>query len=352
MKNVKTLAVAGAVAAALTLASLDVNAAAWRTCDGKKQHWKSDWTNMYLSTTSFPIGSDWDLHTQYMMSEWNAVGGSNFKFYVGRDTDGSHSSSNGKNEVYFEYKPSESYLGVTRSRFNCYWLFGTQYGYTEADIGINTRYAWTLSDFTGATTGSPYNYELVMLHELGHALGLLHSDGRPATMNTYYYSGGPIGHYNDVEPHGDDRWGLRLLYPDSTTERDVSVSRFYNTGGGSSSTNKVRTTGGSWVTSLSRGSQYDLEYTVENLGTQTESAYIQFFISTNSYISTSDTYIGSASWSMPTGSYATADKRFTVPSGLAPGTYYIGYRVDPNSAIPESSESNNYVSLLHQITVY
>jgi len=352
MKLFNKTTLVSTIAIVLTTLPLIAQSASWRTCNDKKQHWKSDQASMYLSTTSFPIGGQWDLHTQYMMSEWNAVGGSNFRFFVGRDTDGSHSSSNGKNEVYFEYKPSESYLGVTRSRMTCYWLFGTHYGYDEADIGINTRYSWTLSDFTGSTTGSPYNFELVMLHELGHAAGLLHYDGRPDTMNTYYYNGGSIGHYHNVEPHADDRWGLRVLYPDSSTDRDVSASRFYNTGGGSSSSNKVRTTGGSWVTSVGRGSQYDLEYTMENLGTQSETAYVNFYISTNSYISTGDTFIGSSGWNLPSGSYVTADKRITIPNSLSPGTYYIGYKADPNNNIAESSESNNFVSLLHQITVY
>jgi hypothetical protein len=351
MKKRTQLMLSGALIASLAALAMTANAAAWRTCNGNKQIWRSDWTNMYLSTTSFPIGSQWDLRTQYKMAEWNAIRGSNFRFYVGRDTDGSHNSSNGRNEVYFEYKPSDSYLGVTRSRLTCYWLFGTRYGYDEADIGINTRYAWTLGDFTGSNTGSPYNFELVMMHELGHALGLLHYDGRPDTMNTYYFNGGPIGHYNTVEPHADDRWGLRLLYPDSTTERDVSVSRFYNTGGGASSFNRVRNTSGSWVTSLNRGSQYDLEYTLENLGTQGETPSIRFYLSTNNYISTGDTYLGGAGWNIPSGSYATADKRFTVPTGLRPGTYYIGYVVDPTGSIPEGSESNNFVSLLHLLTI-
>lgn len=336
----------------MSILSLTVQAAGWNTCDGKPQTWRSDWTNMYVSTVSMPIGSIWDLQTQYMMSEWNSVGGSNFKFYVGRDTDGSTNTSNGKNEIDFKYKPSETYLGVTNYRYNCYWFFGWRYGLLEADIHLNTRYFWTTADFTGSTTGSPYNFELVMLHELGHALGLNHYDGRPDTMNTYYYNGGPNGHYNQVEPHADDRYGLRILYPDGSTDRDISVSRFRNTGGGSSTTNRVRTTAGSVTTSLWRGAQYDLRYTMENLGTQTENANIRFYISTNSYISAYDTYLGSSTWSMPQGSYVTANKRITVPTGLAPGTYYIGYRADPLSSIPESNESNNYVSLLNTITIY
>ena len=340
-----------ALASSQILLASAANAAGWKTCNDKKQTWGGDATTMYLSTTSFPIDSEWDKHTQYMMSEWNSVGGSNFKFYVGRDTDNSVRSGNGRNEVYFLTENNETYLGVTKLRWTCYWLFGTKKGYDEADISINTRYSWTLSDFTGSTSGSPYNFELVMLHELGHALGLNHYDGVPGTMNTYYYNGGPNGHYNQVEPHADDRHGLRILYPDSSTDRDLSVSRFYNTGGGSSSVNRVRTTSNLNTTSLNKGSQYKIRYTLENLGTQTESATVKFYISTNSYISTGDTYLGSTSWSMPGASFTQSEKTVTIPSSLASGTYYIGYRVDPDNNVPESNESNNFVSLYHSVRV-
>jgi len=348
MKYAKRLVLTTCIGALIALTFSE--AASFRTCNGHKQTWRSDRTTMYINTNSMPVGSIWDLQTQYMMHEWNTIKGSNFTYYVGRDTDGSVNTSNGKNEISFLYKPSESYLGITNSRYKCYWLFGTKYGYTETDIHLNTRYSWTSHGFTGSNTGSPYNFQLVMLHELGHALGLLHSDNRPATMNTYYYNGGPNGHYNRVEPHGDDRYGLRILYPDSSTGRDVSVSRFHNTGG-STSKNIIKTISGSRTTRLYRGSQYDLQYTMENLGTQSESVNIRFYISTNSYISTADTYIGSTTWNMGAGSFATATKRITIPTSLASRTYYIGYIIDPYNNIPENDNLNNRVSLLDRITV-
>ena len=230
-------------------------AANWTTCNGNIQRWTNNWTNMYLSTISFPPGSDWDSHTQYMMSEWNAVAGSSFRYYYGRDTDGTYNKSNGVNEIYFENNPNDTYLGITWSRTNC---SGSQYGYVEADIGINTRYAWTLSPFTGTATGSPYNFDLVMLHELGHAFGLKHSDGKIATLNTYYFNGGPNGYYNTVQAHGDDRYGVRILYPTaSTSQHELSASKFKNDGGGGSQLNSTSTS------VMYRGNTYAMNYIVK-----------------------------------------------------------------------------------------
>lgn len=321
------------------------------TCDDKIQRWKSDNTTMYLNTRSFPVGSSWDLHTQYMMSEWNAVGGSNFKYYVGRDTDGSVSSTNGKNEIAFMSEPNETHLAVNWKRWDCYWLFGTKYGFIESDIYLNTRYSWTLSDFTGWNTSSPYNFELVMLHELGHGLGLNHQNNRPSIMNQYYYNSGPNGHYNKVEPHADDRHGVRYIYPDNSTDRDVSVSRFKNTGA-SSAVNRLLRTSGSYANKAKKGEQLDVEYLVENLGTQTESAKVQFFISTNTYISTGDISLGYTTWTLPKGTHAQSKKRITIPLSMATGNYYIGYIVDPDRNIPESSTQNNSVSLLDKVYIY
>src|SRR5713101_4851049 len=103
-------------AALLALATPATQAAGWLECNGNKIKWNSGWTAMYISTTSFPAGSAWDSDLQNAMWHWNHVGGSGFNFYVGRDTDGTHSSSNGVNEIYFSSSETGSALAVTFSR--------------------------------------------------------------------------------------------------------------------------------------------------------------------------------------------------------------------------------------------
>ncbi len=55
-------------------------------------------------------------------------------------------------------------------------------------------------------------------------------------MNSFYPNGGPVGNDNDSTPLGDDRMGVRHLYPDSTTERDIAASALFHTPSNSSRT--------------------------------------------------------------------------------------------------------------------
>src|SRR5215813_14102110 len=110
----------------------------YNTCSGNNIRWSNGWTNIAISTTSFPPGSSWDVDLQDAMWHWNNVKGSGFNFYVGRDTDGSHSSNNGYNEIYSSTADTGPALAVTLIRSHCYWLFGTQSGLDETDVAFNT----------------------------------------------------------------------------------------------------------------------------------------------------------------------------------------------------------------------
>ncbi|MEL7477840.1 MAG: matrixin family metalloprotease [Pseudomonadota bacterium] len=335
----------------LTFFAFGVEAFSYRSCFGFPAKWKDNRTTMHLNTVSFRVGGTWDRQFQEVMNAWNDVKGSNFKFILGRDRDDSVSNRNRKNEVAFVSEGKNGYVAITSRRYSCPPR-GNVGKITEMDIYFNVDKQFNTRNFLGTYDDiyKGYNFRIVALHELGHALGLEHQDNRVATMNTLYYSGGPNGHYSKVEPHADDRRGVRYLYPDSSYGRDISASRYkyYRNG---TIRGKVYNSRGRETRYLTRGSKYSLDYVIQNLGTVSESPRVNFYISKNDYISKYDKYVGSTSWRMPPGSTAQSRKTFTVPSNLTPGKYYIGFVVDPNKAIPEDSETNNFVSLFDSITI-
>lgn len=87
-------------------------------------------------------------------------------------------------------------------------------------------------------------------------------------------------------------------------------------------------------------------FQVENAGTATaNSSYLGYYLSTNTIISTSDYYLGRDYVSaLTSGQYST--ESFTVDvSNITPaipdGTYYIGFLIDYQNVVSESSESDN-----------
>jgi hypothetical protein len=338
------------LAAALAVTALGptlAHAYNYNTCNGTPIIWNNHWTTMYISTTSFPPGSAWDADIQDAMWHWNHVGGSGFNFYYGRDTDGTHSRGNGVNEMYFSSADTGSALAVTLINYHCYWLFGTQTGIDETDVAFNNSLGWNTGAFDyGNPLGSPYTFESVALHELGHVQGLNHEDRWMATMNSIYPNSGTIGQYKEQDPLADDRAGVRALYYDGTSEVDVAGSAFKHTGSGTSGLV-------SSPSSAARGSNVTIEYTFTNQGTSWQTFNNGFYLSTNNIISTSDTLLGSNTGaSAGAGVTATYSRTLTIPAWVAPGWYYLGFLVDKDNTVHEGNEGNNGQPMPRQIYIY
>lgn len=343
-----TAAATAAVGLLVMLTSSAAQAYSWSTCDGNRLRWNSQWTNLYISTTSFPPSSTWDARLQNAMWHWNNVKGSRFVYYYGRDTDGSHRAGNGRNEIHLDDSLAWSTLGVTRTRYHCYWLFGWHYGIDETDVGFNNNRTWNLGSLDYVNDLSPSDvrsFESVALHELGHALGLDHENRWMATMNAFYPNSGPLGTDREWDPLADDRGGVRYLYPTTTSETDIAGSVFQRTGSGSSGLV-------SSPLSAARGADVTIGFTFTNLSTQQVNFNIGFYLSTNDYISPSDRLLGTntGAWANP-GATGTFSRTLRIPSDVAPGTYWVGFLVDSGGSLAEANESNNRMAMPRVIVV-
>lgn len=328
--------------ALLALVAASAQASKWRTCNGKPIVWNKGKTTMYLSTHDLPIGGDYDVAFQDAMFRWNIVGGSGFTYYVGRDTDGSAWMGNGDNEVYIGIPDDPDALAATAYNKHCYSVLGFWFsGLDEEDIVFNAYVDWNTGEFDYSEDlkkglSESHHFETVAVHELGHALGLLDTEGSTmATMNAYYPNGGPQGYLKQSAPLADDRGGARTLYPDGTTETDVAASVFKSTGGGTSGLV-------SYPTSAHPGDKVTLEYTISNKGTSTAYVDASYYLSTNDYISVYDTWLGTTSFipGLDKGTY-TEKVNLTIPASTTPGCYYLGVLLDPTDSVSELNEDNN-----------
>ena len=119
------------------------------------------------------------------------------------------------NTISFVYSP-DRYLGetyITEKRYTFLWL---DWYVVEFDTNMNTSFDWytNISEtaITLATYDGYYDFESTVLHELGHALGLDHTESQ-------YYNGQPIVMYAYQSPQTiiralseDDRLGIVELY--------------------------------------------------------------------------------------------------------------------------------------------
>lgn len=139
--------------------------------------WKGSFPIDIYVHESFPQEDYQDLLAA--MGQWDyTLGRTAFKFAGVVSGDNNGGSQDGRSVIYM-LSNWESDKPREQGRTTIYW---TGDEITEADIRIN---AHDFTYFTGSTPVSgKVHLESLLVHELGHVLGLQHNDGEPSVMAT------------------------------------------------------------------------------------------------------------------------------------------------------------------------
>jgi len=302
--------------------------------DPKSYTWPSD-PNMRVASISFPSGSTWRSDLENGMGRWNGMWGMWLEFDYSFVGDVTYSNGDGNNSVGFvSDEDIDGYWGLT-------WTDSDGDEIVETDITFNVDISWNTGAQDERTRDETQpSFRKVVVHEFGHSLGLKHYCAELAQMAQGYaghvwYGGNSTYRHH---PSPDDCQGARFQYPyPSNSEEDATLMNFEMDGACDSETWRNN----SVITTVSAGGEVDVEYTVCNVGNVGINFSLGVYLSSNDYISTSDTYIGGFSYYLPAHYAWERDKTFSIPSSVSPGTYYIGAVVDIGSILSEVRESNN-----------
>lgn len=93
-----------------------------------------------------------------------------------------------------------------------------------------------------------------------------------------------------------------------------------------------------------------LASTIRSMAGAAPTHRVEFYLSTDPAITTSDIYLGYRTASLPAGGSSTATTILTIPRYLTGGDYYIGAIADPGNVIAEADENDNSLGIpLHII---
>lgn len=280
--------------------------------------------------------------------------------------DGAADSPNAKNEILFVENTLESdtfglALILPASAFSGNPPFDDCSGktgsticgtFTEADVLINADF---IRGFTPTgppdydDNNGPAYYGTTALHEIGHALGLHHNFRNLSTMN---YVEDYAGQYIGIA----DATAIRAAYPAQTKSMtdigtypfryDPAKQQYAATTPVSFSPSSV--TAGTGTITVSNA-------TVENVGNvNLTNVKIEFYLSTDSTITTGDIPLGSFTYdgNFPSGGFD--DEPFPdipIPASVPSGSYFVGARVLQNQATTDSISYNNTWASPTQLSV-
>lgn len=290
--------------------------------------WPGAVAHLRLDRAGFPPGSAESQTLIEAMEDWNRVSGSEFVFtHESRADAGAEDHGDGQSGVDFSSAVQPSALAVTHWRSSGGLL-------VSADILFRSSVDWSAS---GSPAFDEHDLGSTARHELGHALGLDHSQ-LSCDETIMGASCGYAGRIRLLQP--DDRAGVRSLYPGtSRAPGSLPAPRVdWALSQGSLTPARVRP-----------GETVELRFRLQNAGSRSgERPPLRYLLSINRDLGPQDTQlrdVPTRGQVMSSGSALIFTQPLRIPSGVTPGTYYLGVVADPAGADAELSEANNALAL-------
>ncbi len=322
--------------AAVALAALGTVAEGFVTY-AQDARWPGDTAHLLLSTDTLPAGGAARRVLEESCADWSDVDGSAFTFTLGEGDDAAAlDHADRVSGVAFSPSVQAGVLGVTYTRD---WRDRR----LEADILFNDAVAW---DTSGQPEWWQYDLGSTARHELGHALGLRHSDAGCAAL-----MGGACGAPGVVRPlRDDDREGVRYLYPGPAAP-PVPPPPSAPASGVDWRVTALQIPGGR----LSPGQAFAVSYAVENGGgaAAPQAPPVVVLFSPDRTLSAGDAVLstqGAQAGPFAAGQGFTRRAFVQVPAAAAPGRYWVGVWIDPHDAVAEADEANNRSAVEVEVT--
>lgn len=332
-------------------ASSYVNAFTTYTCGGNNMKWSVNSKIIYAYRGDFPVGSGFEKALKNAMHQLND-NPSHFKFVL-QFTWLPPAKGNGRSEIWINNITSPG-IAYTWWNGNC-----ASPRFTEKDIIMDSSVLWSTSivKTTQWSYGGPGRpFQTTLLHELGHALGLLHEADEYNIMGqdwTHLSTNGNFARAYFGEDAGD---GAVYLYGNDGSQ-DLGVVHWRYTGASGAYSIHGRTrllnsvtnaelgfsmVGGEKRYNVNRGQKVKIELTFENNGNSYQYEDVGYYVSTNNIISTWDNLLATRNLGLSPDNVYTSSYPVTIPNNLKCSTnYWLGAVIDKNRSLAEFHEWNN-----------
>lgn len=324
--------------------------------------WDSNPDKLRAGEISFPEGSDYRTALGRVVDSFNN-NPSNYNIELTYD-EARVSRMGTQSEIWFssDFDAHWGYAAMTWIKDNCNHIYAV-------DIVFNVNEVWSPGieqDDFDVYGGEKASFRAVLMHEMGHVLGLGHEGNEYNLMGyprehmhtncsrAYAYLGedvadGAVSLYGADASAGEDvsvvHWkflrtmefvhdGRQLDFSDHTRTRILPVSSpiiFFGEGG-------------ELVYLIRNGDTIDVEFTFENNGAnRQENVHVGFYLSDNDCITAwNDRRIGGITVDLERDRVFTTTQQITLPDNLEGSRYYyIGAVIDETRDLAEFNEANN-----------